>query len=59
MKMFIEKLNGKVTSSVSRNTSYLINNDKNSTSSKNKTAQSLGIPVITEKEFLKLVGALD
>ena len=59
MKMFIEKLNGKVTGSVSRNTSYLINNDKNSTSSKNKTAQSLGIPVITEEEFLKLVGALD
>lgn len=53
LKNKIENLGGKVTSAVSRNTNYLINNDKNSTSSKNKTAQSLGIPVLTEQEFIE------
>jgi DNA ligase (NAD+) len=43
---------GKVVSGVSRNTTWLINNDVNSTSSKNVTAQKLGIPIITEEEFI-------
>lgn len=47
----IEKCGGKVTGSVSKNTDYLINNDKASTSSKNVSAQKLGIPIITEAEF--------
>ena len=47
----IESLGGKVTDSVTKNTSYLINNDINSTSSKNKKAKELGIPIITEEEF--------
>ena len=43
---------GKVVSGVSKNTTWLINNDVNSTSSKNVTAQKLGIPIITEEEFI-------
>lgn len=43
---------GKVVSGVSKNTTWLINNDVNSTSSKNVTAQRLGIPIITEEEFV-------
>lgn len=46
---------GKVTGSVSSKTTYLVNNDINSTSSKNKTAQSLGIPIITEEELLNML----
>ena len=45
---------GKVTGSVSKNTNILINNDVNSTSSKNISAQRLGIPIMTEEEFLNL-----
>lgn len=56
LKAKIESLGGKVTGSVSSKTSYLINNDKNSTSSKNNTAKQLGIPVISEEDFLALVG---
>ena len=51
----IEDLGGKVSSSVSKNTDYLINNDKNSTSFKNKKAQDLNIPIINEEDFLKLL----
>ena len=51
----IESHGGKVTSSVSKNTSYLINNDNTSTSSKNLTAQKLGIPILTEEEFGSLM----
>lgn len=50
----IEQLGGRVTGSVSKKTDYLINNDASSDSSKNKTARSLGIPVITEEEFLMM-----
>ena len=45
---------GKVTSGVSKNTNILINNDVNSTSSKNVSAQRLGIPIMTEEEFVNL-----
>ena len=55
LKAYIEERGGKVASSVSKNTSYLINNDNMSTSSKNKTARELGIPIITEEEFLMKV----
>ena len=46
---------GTVTGSVSSKTSYLINNDINSTSSKNQKAKSLNIPIITENEFIKML----
>lgn len=45
---------GKVTNSVSKNTNILINNDINSTASKNVSAQRLGIPIMTEEEFINL-----
>ena len=54
LKDLIEKRGGKVAGSVSAKTSYLINNDTMSTSSKNKKAQSLGIPIISEEEFLAM-----
>ena len=56
LKAFIEERGGKAAGSVSKNTSYLINNDTMSNSSKNKTAKELGIPIISEEEFMKLVG---
>lgn len=49
----IENAGGKVVGSVSGNTDYLINNDNTSTSSKNLTAQKLGIPILTEEEFVQ------
>ena len=52
----IESLGGKVTGSVSKNTNYLINNDKDSTSSKNKSAKTLGIPILNEEDFIKMCG---
>lgn len=52
LKTFIEDKGGKVTGSVTKNTSYLINNDFESASSKNKTAKELGVPIITEDDFL-------
>lgn len=55
IKSYIEDLGGKVTGSVSGNTNYLINNDINSTSAKNKTAQKLGIPIITEEQLKKMI----
>lgn len=54
LKELIEGMGGKVTGSVTGNTSFLINNDSQSSSSKNKTAAKLGIPVITEEEFLEM-----
>ncbi|MBE6024569.1 MAG: NAD-dependent DNA ligase LigA [Cellulosilyticum sp.] len=51
----IEELGGKVTGSVSKNTDYLINNDSESSSSKNKKAKELGIPILTEEAFLALI----
>ena len=51
----IRKAGASTASSVSKNTAYLINNDKNSSSSKNKKAQELGIPILSEEDFLRLL----
>ena len=59
LKELIERMGGKVTGSVTGNTSYLINNDSMSQSTKNKTAVKLGVPVITEEEFITLAGLED
>ena len=56
IKTRIEALGGKVTGSVSKNTNFLINNDVNSTSSKNTTAKSLGIPILSESDFIQTFG---
>ncbi len=50
----IESLGGKVTGSVSKKTNYLINNDKGSSSSKNKKALELSVPIISEKDFIEM-----
>ena len=55
LKSLIESKGGKVAGSVSSKTHYLINNDAESTSSKNKKARELGIPILTEDDFLKLL----
>ena len=55
-KELIESLGGKVTGSVTKKTNYLINNDIQSSSSKNKKARELGIPILSEEDFLNLVG---
>lgn len=55
-KEFIEARGGKVTGSVTKKTDYLINNDKTSASSKNKKAQELEIPILSEEDFLELAG---
>ena len=55
VKAVIENKGGKVTGSVTSKTNYLINNDVNSTSSKNKKAKELGIPIITEEDFIKML----
>jgi DNA ligase (NAD+) len=54
LKSEIEKRGGRVTSTISKNVNYLINNDINSTTTKNKKAKELGVPIITESEFKKL-----
>jgi len=51
----IEELGGKASGSVSAKTSYLINNDVDSTSGKNKKAKELGVPIISEEDFLKMI----
>ena len=56
LKEFIENRGGKVTGSVTGKTTYLINNDVNSTSGKNKKAKELNVPIISEDEFLAMVG---
>jgi len=56
VKAKIESLGGKVTGSVSAKTDYLINNDTASSSSKNKKAKELSIPIISEEDFLELIG---
>ncbi|WP_031555610.1 NAD-dependent DNA ligase LigA [Lachnospira multipara] len=59
IKELVETLGGKVTGSVTSKTDYLINNDSKSQSTKNKTAAKLGVPVITEEEFIRLIGRED
>lgn len=54
VKELIESLGGKVTGSVTAKTDYLINNDVHSTSSKNKKANELNIPIISEEDFIKI-----
>ncbi len=56
LKAFIEERGGKVAGSVSKKTDYLINNDTASMSSKNKKAAELGIPILSEDDFLSLAG---
>lgn len=55
LKELIESLGGKVTGSVTSKTTYLINNDVTSASSKNKKANELKVPIISEEEFLEMV----
>ena len=55
VKELIESLGGKVTGSVTSKTNYLINNDVTSTSSKNKKANELGVPIISEETFLEMI----
>ena len=54
-KTLIEEKGGKVTGSVTSKTNYLINNDAASNSSKNRKAKELGIPIISEEEFLQMI----
>ena len=56
VKAVIESKGGKVTGSVTSKTNYLINNDIESTSSKNKKARELGVPIISEETFFKNAG---
>lgn len=56
LKEKIESLGGKVSGSISSKTHYLINNDVNSTSSKNTAAKKLNIPIISEEDFCKMFG---
>lgn len=55
LKTKIEELGGKVTASVTKKTDFLINNDQESSSSKNKKAKELGIEILTEEEFLAMI----
>ena len=53
-KAYVESQGGKVTGSVTSKTNYLVNNDVESTSSKNRKAKELGVPIISEDEFIRL-----
>lgn len=53
-KDYVESQGGKVSGSVSKKTNYLVNNDTESESSKNRTAKELGVPIISEDEFIKM-----
>lgn len=55
-KAYVEAQGGKVAGSVSKKTGYLVNNDVESTSSKNRKAKELGVPIISEEQFLELFG---
>lgn len=57
LKAYIEGQGGKVTGSVSKSTNYLINNDVASVSTKNQKARQLGIPIISESEFIERFGS--
>ena len=53
LQTFIEKLGGKVVSTISKNVDYLISNDAESTSAKNMAAKKIGIPILSEEELLR------
>ena len=55
VKEVIESKGGKVTGKVTKNTNFLINNDVNSTSSKNKDANKLGVKILSEDEFVQML----
>ena len=55
-KAYVESAGGKVTGSVTSKTNFLVNNDVNSTSSKNRKAKELGVPIISEDEFVERFG---
>lgn len=55
LQALIESKGGKATGSVTGKTTYLINNDVNSASSKNKKARELGIPILSEEDFIELL----
>lgn len=55
-KVYVEAEGGKVAGAVSGKTNYLVNNDVESTSSKNKKAKSLGVPIISEDTFIEMFG---
>ena len=55
LQELIERKGGKAVSSVTAKTTYLINNNVNSNSSKNKKAKELGVPIISEKDFLRML----
>jgi DNA ligase (NAD+) len=59
LKAYIESQGGKVASAVSGSTSFLINNDVTSTSGKNKKAKELGIPILSEDDFLAAYGLVN
>ena len=56
LKTYIEERGGKVVSAISSNVDYLINNNTASTSAKNVAAKKMGIPIISEAEFLEKIG---
>lgn len=58
LKTYIESLGGKVVDSISKKTSYLINNDTESTSSKNVNAKLIGVPIITETDLAEMINSL-
>ena len=55
-KTYVESQGGKVVGSVSKKTGYLVNNDVESATSKNKKAKDLGIPIISEATFIEMFG---
>jgi DNA ligase (NAD+) len=59
LKKVIEDNGGKVNSSISKNTDYLINNDVSSNSTKNNTAKKLNIPILSEEDFFQTFGILN
>ena len=56
-KAYVEENGGKVAGSVSKKTSYLVNNDPASASSKNLKARELGIPILSEEDFIERFGS--
>ena len=56
LQELIEAAGGRAAGSVSAKTAYLVNNDVSSTSGKNKKAQELGVPIVSEEEFLAILG---